>query len=131
MLNNPSISGLSGISCLSQNVCTVVGGSSIYDTTDGGNGWVTQTVPASVGSLVGVDCAGTVNCVASGLGTNLGGAIVTLSAPPTVASTNLTQGTIGVRYSAWLQATGGLAPYTWNLVGGSLPPDCDSLPTAS
>ena len=121
VLDNPSSSSLSGISCLSQAVCTIVGGPSIYDTADGGKSWVTQTVPPSVGSLVGVNCASSVNCVAAGLGTNLGGAIVTLSAPPTVASTNLTQGTIGVHYSASLQATGGLAPYTWNLVSGSLP----------
>ncbi len=122
VLGNPSGSTpLSGISCLSQTVCTVVGGPNIYDTVDGGSAWTTQVMPTGVASLVGVDCASMVNCVTTGSGTNLGGAIVTLLSPPAVASTTLSAGTIGVRYSASLQAAGGLAPYSWALVGGALP----------
>jgi hypothetical protein len=39
-----------------------------------------------------------------------------------VATTELPVGTVGNPYSASLQATGGVAPYTWALTGGSLPP---------
>ena len=39
-----------------------------------------------------------------------------------MTTTNLTVGTIGVPYTSTLSASGGLAPYSWALVGGSLPP---------
>ena len=50
-------------------------------------------------------------------GRTLGGIIATLSAPPSVTTTSLTIGTIGVPYSASLAASGGLAPYSWAVVG--------------
>ena len=62
------------------------------------------------------------NCEAVGTGANFGGAIATLSAPPSVTTTSLTVGTIGVPYAASLSAGGGLAPYSWAVTGGTLPP---------
>ena len=67
-------------------------------------------------------CASPVNCEAVGTGTNFGGTIATLSAPPNVTTTSLTVGTIGVPYAASLSAGGGLAPYAWAVAGGTLPP---------
>ena len=43
--------------------------------------------PSGVGALLGVSCASPVNCEAVGTGTNSGGTIATLSAPPTVTTT--------------------------------------------
>ena len=57
-----------------------------------------------------------------GAGTNFGGTIVTLSVPPVVTTTNLSVGTIGVRYLSLLQATNGLLPYSWSVRAGALPP---------
>jgi hypothetical protein len=69
-----------------------------------------------------VSCFGPANCEAVGASTNFGGTIETLSVPPTVTTTNLNVGTIGVPYSSALGASGGLAPYSWTLSGGTLPP---------
>jgi subtilisin family serine protease len=41
--------------------------------------------------------------------------------PPTITTTSLPEGTVGVAYSATLQATGGTPPFTWATEGGSLP----------
>ena len=40
---------------------------------------------------------------------------------PTITTTSLPDGTVGVAYSATLQATNGTPPYTWSLDSGSLP----------
>jgi hypothetical protein len=69
-----------------------------------------------------VFCAGPANCEAVGTGTDFGGTIETLSAPPTVTTTSLAVGTIGVPYASSLEASGGLAPYSWAVTGGALPP---------
>ena len=63
---------------------------------------------AGIGSLVGVSCAGPANCEAVGSGTNFGGTIQTLSAPPTVTTSSPNIGTIRVRYVSSLNASGGL-----------------------
>lgn len=42
--------------------------------------------------------------------------------PLGVATDALPPATVGVNYSQYLQATGGVAPFTWTLVGGNLPP---------
>ena len=120
--------GLSSVSCFSPTNCTAVGGANILGTSDGGTSWTGQALPAGVGSLAGVSCAGPANCEAAGTGTNFGGTIETLSAPPTVTTSTLTVGTIGVPYSGSLQASGGLAPYSWTVSGGALPPGLHLAP---
>ena len=40
---------------------------------------------------------------------------------PTITTTSLPDGTVGVAYSATLQATNGTSPYTWSLDPGPLP----------
>jgi hypothetical protein len=42
-------------------------------------------------------------------------------APLAVDTTSLPDGTVGQAYSEQLMASGGAAPYTWSVVGGSLP----------
>lgn len=50
---------------------------------------------------------------------NLG---ITISpAPLTVSTASLPSGSVGVAYSQTLQATGGVAPYTWSTTSGTLP----------
>ncbi len=78
-------------------------------------------MPSGVGSLAAVSCASSANCVATGAGSNFGGTIETLSAPPSVTTTSLTIGTIGVPYTSSLGASGGLAPYSWTVTAGALP----------
>jgi hypothetical protein len=48
--------------------------------------------------------------------------IITPPAPPRIITTTLPSGTVGVSYSASLQASGGRTPYQWGLVGGISPP---------
>ena len=43
------------------------------------------------------------------------------SSPPTVTTTSLPAATLGSAYSATLQESGGVAPYTWSVTSGSLP----------
>src|SRR6202034_488198 len=114
---------LEAVSCISSSVCTAVGGAKILRTIDGGTAWTSEPAPSGTATLLGVGCASPVNCEAVGTDANSGGAIATLSAPPSVTSTNtsLTVGTIGVSYAASLSASGGLAPYTWAVTGGTLP----------
>ena len=47
----------------------------------------------------------------------------TVVAPPSISTTNplLTPGVVGQAYSTTLQATSGIAPYTWSVASGSLP----------
>jgi hypothetical protein len=48
---------------------------------------------------------------------------ITINRPPALAITtaSLQAGTVGTLYSQSLQATGGTLPYTWSLIGGTLP----------
>ena len=41
--------------------------------------------------------------------------------PPVISTGSLASGTAGASYSATLTATGGITPYTWSVVSGSLP----------
>ncbi|MGB8989919.1 MAG: putative Ig domain-containing protein, partial [Candidatus Sulfotelmatobacter sp.] len=47
----------------------------------------------------------------------------TLTVSPTlsITQTTLAEADIGTPYAGWLTATGGIAPYQWNLAGGALP----------
>ncbi len=49
--------------------------------------------------------------------------------PPTITTTTLPNGTVGVAYLESLQHTGGTAPLTWGLAGGTVLPDGLSLGT--
>jgi hypothetical protein len=48
--------------------------------------------------------------------------ITGVSAPLSITTTSLPNGTVGQAYSAQLNASGGGTPYTWSIVLGSLPP---------
>lgn len=43
------------------------------------------------------------------------------AAPLKITTTSLANGRVGVAYSATIEATGGIKPYTWSVVTGSLP----------
>jgi hypothetical protein len=49
---------------------------------------------------------------------------LTINPPPplNITTTSLPAGTVGAPYSQTLAATGGIAPYTWSLSSGTLPP---------
>jgi hypothetical protein len=48
--------------------------------------------------------------------------------PPTITTTSLPSGSVGVSYAATLKATGGKTPYTWSIIG-SLPPGLTLAPS--
>jgi hypothetical protein len=51
-------------------------------------------------------------------------------APPTIASQDPSQATVGTPFDLALIATGGLAPLTWTVTGGTLPPGLSLDPNA-
>jgi photosystem II stability/assembly factor-like uncharacterized protein len=59
--------GPSAISCPSTSVCVMVGGTSIFRTTDSGSTWSSESVPAGVTNLDSISCATTSDCIATGL----------------------------------------------------------------
>jgi para-nitrobenzyl esterase len=50
-----------------------------------------------------------------------GGSGITPFQSPTIITTSLPDGTIGSSYSQTIQATGGVAPFTWSVTSGALP----------
>ena len=44
-----------------------------------------------------------------------------INTPPSITTSSLTNGTVGVAYSQTLTANGGTTPYTWTIASGSLP----------
>lgn len=49
--------------------------------------------------------------------------VATVSNYPLIVTTaSLPDATVGTPYNATLTATGGLAPYTWSVISGALPP---------
>jgi uncharacterized membrane protein YgdD (TMEM256/DUF423 family) len=112
---------LTAISCPVAASCTTAGGNAIFSTVDGGSTWTEQSIPAITQSLLGLACPNTTTCQAVGTGSNLGGLILTLPAPPAITTTSLPLATIGVPYTATLAVTGGKSPMTWAISSGSLP----------
>ncbi len=74
---------------------------------------------------VSVNTTATVTATSIADSTKSGTASLTITralAPPlVVVTTSLPGGTAGTAYSATLQATGGMTPYTWSLASGTLP----------
>ncbi len=55
--------------------------------------------------------------------TGVGQAVISGVVVPTISAATLPPGGIGLAYSVWLSASGGIPPYgNWNVSGGSLPP---------
>ena len=44
-----------------------------------------------------------------------------INTPPSITTSSLTNGTVGVAYSQTLTATGGTTPYSWTIASGTLP----------
>jgi hypothetical protein len=103
-------------------VGAAVGGGIMDTTSNSGQTWTGQTMPVSTPpslALFGVACPQAGECFAAGSGTN-GPDILSYSGPA-VTTTSLPTATTGVLYSASLAATGGQAPYRWQVSAGSLP----------
>jgi len=114
-------SNLTGVSCVTSSMCTVVGGSSIAITVNDGATFAEPAVPATT-SLLAVDCPSVQTCQTGGIGVNGGAVLLTLPAPPVITSTTLAIGTIGVPYNQALSVSGGKAPFLWSVSSGALPP---------
>ena len=130
------IHGLTRISCASDTACTAIGtippGSSgksvisIVATADGGAGWNVEAVPAGLNELGGIACPSSSACYAAGSGDLATGGVVLMgpavySSTPSVTTTSLPSGTVGIGYSTTLLATGGSVPYSWSIASGPLP----------
>jgi hypothetical protein len=87
-----------------------------------------------VSNLAGIACPSTSDCTALGVGTEAVVGALILSGTnldnPSVTTTSLPTGTTGFKYSATLSASGGISPYTWSVVSGSLPPGLSLNPTS-
>ncbi len=46
---------------------------------------------------------------------------ITVTPPPTITTSSLPDGTVGVAYSATLQESGGVSGFTWSITAGTLP----------
>src|SRR5579872_774428 len=75
------------------------------------------TAPAAAPSPNAV----TVKATSAADTTKSASATITINSPVTFATTSLPGGTVGLTYSFTLAASGGTAPYTWLVTGGSLP----------
>jgi hypothetical protein len=79
---------------------------------------VTYTAPSTVTASLSIQVVAT--SVADS--TKSGPAPLTVVPPPSVTTTSLTGGTAGGMYNAVLQVSGGVAPFSWSVTSGSLPP---------
>jgi hypothetical protein len=73
----------------------------------------------SVSGAPSTDYSGTVRPQSTGI--DIGAYEVNISAPLTITTSTLPNGTLGVSYSQTLVATGGTVPYTWSSISGILP----------
>jgi len=81
----------------------------------------TGTATINAGGLATALAAGT-SSISATLGSVSGSTTLTVqSAPLTVTTASLSPGTAGTTYSATLTANGGVTPYTWSIIAGSLP----------
>ncbi len=86
----------------------------------------TYTAPAPISSSQ----TATITATSIADSTKTGTATITIPAMPSVTSTDASlAGAVGSTYSITLQASGGIAPYTWALADGSLP-SCLTLSTS-
>ncbi len=100
---------------------TVSGGGTLSDTTTTS---ATYTAPAPTSSAQTATITATSVADTSKSGT----ATITVPAMPTVTSTSASlAGAVGSTYSITLQASGGIAPYTWALGSGTTLPTCLTL----
>ena len=88
-----------------------------------------QPAPPGVASFSSVMCASPVIAKPSAQGRTLAASSPRCPPRRDVATSSLTVGTIGVPYAASLSAAGGLAPYGWAVVGGTLPPGIHLAPS--
>lgn len=71
-----------------------------------------------------VNCGALANAsviVSATIGSIAGTANLTCNPPPNISPTSLPNGTQSVPYTTLLTASGGVAPYTWTLLSGTLP----------
>jgi len=47
---------------------------------------------------------------------------ITINAALTITTTSVPNGSVGAQYNATVNAAGGLQPYSWSIISGSLPP---------
>jgi O-glycosyl hydrolase len=84
---------------------------------------MTRATISSAGLATGVSAGATT--VSAAFGGSTGSTVLTVQAVPpvplSVTTSSLAGSTVGTAYSATLTATGGVTPYTWAVVTGSLP----------
>ena len=84
----------------------------------------TYTAPAATNSQQTV----TITATSVANSAQTGDITITVPAAPTVMSTSANlAGSVGTTYSITLQASGGIAPYTWALANGAILPTCLTL----
>jgi hypothetical protein len=83
--------------------------------------WVRLSVPASAVGLEGTVLDGMAFSLFDGRATWDYSGKTAVPTPLAVTTTTLPNGTVGTAYSQTLVATGGTAPYVWNISSGSLP----------
>jgi Putative Ig domain len=78
---------------------------------------VTYTAPASIAAA----STATVTATSVFDGTKTATLTINLVPPPSVTTSSLPAGTVGVTYTTSLAATNGVTPYTWSVTSGALP----------
>lgn len=79
---------------------------------------VTYQAPATVSTDTTVTLIASANVQPA----RIGQLTINLVPGPSFTNPNLTGGFVGTAYSATISVTGGIAPYTWTVASGSLPP---------